>query len=329
MMRRKICLTLASALCLMAAMQVRSESKSPLIALRAEGIAHSALFGLAFDRDRGVAVGAGGAVLSSTDGGLSWRREAQSATELALLAVARSGTHTIAVGQMGTILLQGPQGWQRVDSGVPARLLSIGVNANGIAVAGGQFGTVLRSSDGGNSWTSAAPDWLAMASADHFGTGEPTIYAAVVENSGRVTIAGEFGVIMRSEDGGKSWRTIRPVDPAAPTLSALYITAAGSGNSYAVGQSGELLVSGDGGETWQRRPTPTDHNLLGVAALPDGQVVVTGMRAMLRSTDAGASWQLVREGDSTTDWYQAVRALDGGGRVIAVGHSGRIIQIGG
>jgi hypothetical protein len=73
---------------------------------------------------------------------------------------------------------------------------------------------------------------------------------------------------------------------------------------------------------------PVKSNFLGVAASPDGHVVVTGMRVMMRSENAGMSWEAVEEGDTTTDWYQAVRTESSSGHIIAVGHSGRIIQIG-
>jgi photosystem II stability/assembly factor-like uncharacterized protein len=194
--------------------------------------------------------------------------------------------------------------------------------------AGGQFGTLLKSTDGGNSWASTAPDWASMASEDHFGTDEPNIYSVVVDDSGQITIAGEFGLIMRSADGGATWRVLRPIDPNASTLNALYLAPRDQGNSYAVGQEGELLTSTDGGESWARCDTGTKLNFLGVTASPTGQVVVTGMRVMYRSENSGMTWKQVEEGDTITEWYQAVRTVPTTGKIMAVGHSGKIIQIG-
>lgn len=304
-------------------------TESKLITTLVSGIPHSAFFGISFDAGQGVAVGAGGAIYSSDDAGLSWKPVQHGLTELALLAVDKNGKHTIAVGQAGLVMVEeAPGKWTKVDIGAPKRLFSVSVNSGGFAAAVGEFGTVLKSADGGRTWTSMAPDWSQFAVQNSPGTGEPHIYAVNVTESGEITIAGEFGVILRSADGGASWRVLRPVTPQVPTLFALHIPRDGVGNSYAVGQTGELLISADGGLSWGKCSTNTKANFLGVAASPNGQVVVTGMRVMLRSQDAGMTWAAVEEGDTTTDWYQAVRAEASSGRIVAVGHSGRIIQVG-
>jgi photosystem II stability/assembly factor-like uncharacterized protein len=299
------------------------------IAVLSESIPHSALFGLSLDAGKGVAVGAGGLIYESPDAGHSWTQVKQGASQLALLAVDRRGSHTIAVGQMGEVLVEdAPGDWKKYDSGVPNRLLSVSVNSAGLAVATGEFGTVLKSADGGHSWTTCPPDWASMADKDTFGTQEPTIYAAHVAENGEVTIAGEFGVIMRSPDGGSTWKPVRPIQSKAPTLFAMHIAAAGEGNSYAVGQTGEFLLSADGGEHWEEHRRGTTANLLGIAA-SKSQVVITGMRIMMESDDAGATFSYLDNGDTTTEWYQAVRAEPTTGQILAVGHGGRIIQIGG
>ena len=306
-----------------------AKSESKILKTLAQGIAHSAFFGVSFDAGKGVAVGAGGAISESADGGAKWTPVKQSATELALLAVDRRGAHTIAVGQAGAVLIEeSPGKWTKVDTGDKARLFSVSVNSDGLAIAGGEFGKVLKSEDGGRTWAPTAPDWAAFADQESFGTGEPHIYSVYVSESGEITIAGEFGVMLRSTDKGASWRVLRPVTPGVPTIFAMHLVPDGQGTSFAVGQEGELLTSADGGLTWTRCTVSTDQNLLGVAAGSDGRVVVTGMRVMLRSQNSGMSWELVEEGDTTTDWYQAVRFDASSGRIIAVGHSGRIIQIG-
>ena len=60
-----------------------------------------------------------------------------------------------------------------------------------------------------------------------------------------------------------------------------------------------------------------------------GRVVITGMRVMATSSNGGISWKFIEEGDTTTDWYQAVRTEKNTGQVMAVGHAGRIIRING
>lgn len=302
----------------------------PLIKTLAQGIPHSAFFGLSFEGNKGVAVGAGGAIFESSDSGQSWKPVQHGLTELALLAVDRRAGRTVAVGQFGLVMVEDGQGkWSKIDTDSKSRMYSVGLSPSGMAVAVGEFGTVRKSADGGRTWTSIAPDWSAFADPESPGTGEPSLFSVQVSDTDQITIAGEFGVMLRSTDAGASWQVLRPVRPKAATIFAMHLVAQGQGSSFAVGQTGELLVSSDGGSSWAACTPQTAMNFLGVAAAPGGQVVITGMRVMMRSLNGGMTWEPVVEGDTTTDWYQAVRTVPDSGQIMAVGHAGRIIRIGG
>lgn len=306
-----------------------AESTGGMIKTLAQGIPHSAFFGISFDGDAGIAVGMGGAIATSADSGATWKPVTQSVTKGALLAVAKRGSHTVAVGQAGLVLVEeSPGTWVKGESGVPGRLLSVSVNSSGLAVAGGQFATLIRSTDGGKTWASFGPDWNQYADETAPGTNEPTIYSVHVSEGGTVTIAGEFGLIFRLDAGSEQWRVLNPLKAGTPVIFATHIADSAKRNSYAVGQSGQVLISTDNGETWFANPVKTESNFLGVTAAPGGRVVITGMRVMVTSNDGGITWSPVVEGDVLTDWYQAVRTAPQTGKVIAVGHSGRIIQIG-
>ena len=294
------------------------------------GITHSAFFGLSLGAERSIAVGLGGAIAESDDGGKTWKPVEQTETELALLSVDRAGSHTVAVGQMGLVMYEASPGqWKKADSGIEGRLLSVSVNSSGLGVAGGEFGTLLMTEDGGRSWRSAPPDWTLYEDKETFGTAEPHVYAVEVEEDGTITIAGEFGVILRSRDRGQSWRVLKQLKAGEPTIFAMHIAQPGAGNSFAVGQEGEILTSADGGTTWMRCSTRTKAPFLGVTAKPNGEAVVTGMRIMMRSANGGVTWESIEEGDTITDWYQTVKTHPATGAFIAVGHSGKVIQIGG
>jgi len=120
---------------------------------------------------------------------------------------------------------------------------------------------------------------------------------------------------------------LNPLKAGTPTLFAMHLSDSPLGNSYAVGQAGEVLISTNGGDSWFRNRAKTQSNFLGVTSAPGGKVVITGMRVMMRSGNGGIDWSPIEEGDTTTDWYQAVRTERGSGRIMAVGHAGRIIQI--
>jgi len=284
------------------------------------GSAHEAQFAVAFDNQRGIAVGSGGSIMASGDAGGSWRRE-DSPTTLAILGIDLNDSVAIAVGQQGVILTQRSAGakWNVARSGTNNRLFSVALNARGDAVATGAFGTVIASHDGGENWKSVAPDWKSMI-ADGI---EPHLYAASISSAGVMTIAGEFGLILRSATGGASWELLHKGDAS---LFAMHLRDEGA--SYAVGQSGTILRSGDRGSTWTVLPPVSNANLLGVCAASDGRVVVTGMRDMLVSADGGDSWEHVATGDTTTSWYAG--AAQGGPHapIVIVGHSGQIARVG-
>ena len=290
-----------------------------------QGTPHSALFGLDFDGERGLAVGLKGAILESKDAGKTWS-PVKSPTRTALLAVAASGGRAVAVGLSGVVATSTMnEPWKVATSGVTQRLLGVDMNATGLAVAVGAFGTVVVSRDWGNTWQSKAPDWSVLATRENPGFAEPMVYGVAVGGEGAITLVGEFGLIARSNDGGDTWRILSAPQSGVPTLNAIHLGDPGQ-NSYAVGQEGAIRTSSDGGETWVNCTTGTKLNFLGVAATASGEIVVTGMRVMYRSRNAGMSWEEVLSGDARSDWYQAARTVPESGRLFAVGHSGRVIE---
>lgn len=284
--------------------------------VRYKGIAHDALYDICFNQNAGLAVGVAGTMFESDDGGKDWRLGTP-VTPSALLGVDCNAKWPIAVGQSGTVLIRRDGKWQQVKSGTDARLLSVAVNDAGLAVAVGGFGTVLKSTDGGENWEPVAFDWEAMLG-DML---EPHIYGVKVSEAGVITIVGEFELILRSSDGRDTWEKLHRGDSS---LFALTLNADDSG--YAVGQEGKVLRTADGGKTWEKVSAGTNANLLDVLTDRDGTVYITGIRTLLRSSDGGKTWPSIDAGDVSSRWYQAL-GMSGDGSVFLVGHSGRIVQI--
>jgi photosystem II stability/assembly factor-like uncharacterized protein len=287
------------------------------VVLLVTGTAHQALFAVSTYGNAGIAVGAAGAILESGDAGKTWKAVTPAPTPLSLLGVSGGQGHAIAVGQLGTVLVRDSTGkWVKADAGTTTRLFSVSVNARGEAAAVGAFGTIIRSSDGGKTWTAAAPDWNGYAENGE----QPHLYDVDVDDKGVITAVGEFGLILRSADGGKSWKTLHKGDAS---LFALELSDNGTG--YAVGQNGAVLHSSDRGATWNEVKVGTRAILQGVHATAAGKVLITGLHEMLLSRDAGQSWSHLDSADISSTWYQGA----GGGTraLLAVGHSGRIIQI--
>ena len=234
-----------------------------------------------------------------------------------------SGERAIAVGQAGSIFVrEGSGAWQAASSGTPERLFGVDFNAGGVAAAVGSFGKILRSADGGRTWASVAPAWPDGGYTEQ-GL-EPHLYAVAVAADGTMTCAGEFGLVLRSNDAGATWHVLHKGEAS---LFALDLRADGIG--YAVGQGGTILRTTDGGATWTDVPSGSRANLLGVHSAADGFVVVTAMRDLLVSDD-GLAWRRVEGGDFGSAWYSDVVTTGSGASAAAliVGHSGRIVRIG-
>jgi len=321
--RRATWLAVALGACVAAAgMGEPSSAAGVAIAPVVSGTAHQALFAVSFDGNAGLAVGAGGQMLATRDGGTSWQAVVPSPTEKALFGVALGPGRAIAVGQSGLVLVRDAKGaWRPSASGTEERLFAVDVNTDGVAVAVGAFGKIIRSGDGGGTWSTVAPSWTEGYTDQGM---EPHLYGVKVGPDGVITCVGEFGLVLRSSDGGQTWSVLHKGDAS---LFALDLRNDGIG--YAVGQGGTILRTTDGGATWVDVPSGSTANLLGVHSAADGRVLVAAMRDMLASDD-GLAWRRVDWGDFGSAWYSGVFVAGNGAEpgALVVGHSGRIVRIG-
>lgn len=289
------------------------------VELLVKGTAHQALFAMDFDGDRGVAVGAGGEVQTTTDGGKSWTGSSIP-TELSLLGVHTDSARTIAVGQTGIAFVQSAGGkWAKVDSGTTKRLFGVSSNVGGVAAAVGEFGALLVSQDGGNTWHMLTLDWTPFGTE---GGAEPHLYGVDVSTDGVISVVGEFGLVIRSVDGGHSWSR---QNRGTASLFAIQIRDDGVG--FAVGQDGYAVKTTDHGLNWTCVDVGSKAILNGVSSTAGGKVAISGMREMVVSGDDGSSWQKISNQEIATIWYVGVASRDSG--VLAAGQAGRIVRVGG
>ncbi len=311
---------------------LQSALASTALEVVVSGIPHQALFAIDFDGDTGYAVGAGGEVQRTTDGGRSWSREAPPGRH-SMLGVAVRGERAVAVGQMGLIAVRDRQGsWVMAASGTEERLFDVDINARGVAIAVGAFGALLRSEDGGQTWSQAQPQWRGIFKdsggrlGDFF---EPSLYGVQLSDDGQAWVVGEVGLILYSKDAGLTWQVAhagesRP-EGVDPTLSSIQVRSDGKG--YAVGQEGYMLTSRDGGLSWSTVERKTHSNLLSVSTDPRGTVVVTGMRDLLFSPNDGRSWKSVQGEDIAIGWYSGAGRSSEKDVSYIVGNAGRILRL--
>jgi len=192
--------------------------------------------------------------------------------------------------------------------------------AAGIAV--GDHGTIIRTEDGGLSWSFVANSfaqhiqglchlsgskWLAvgregliLASADDGRTwnrcqadNRTDLFAVAFSGAEIGAVVGSAGTILWSNDGGISW--ILRISGIKSELRAIaFLTAE---KAVAVGKGGVILKTADSGETWVRKKAGMD--LFAVEFTDENNGYAAGgnlgylknRRLILRTTDGGESWQ--------------------------------------
>ena len=290
--------------------------------LVSHGIPHDMLYGLSLEGLNGIAVGDSGLILVTADGGANWTKQSNRTTNLGLFGVVRKQGRCIAGGQNGLIMASADcKQWIVSPPVSKARILSVQVNAGGVAYAVGGFGAMLKSVDWGTSWQPVSIDWKAFTSDGV----EPHLYDVHVAENGEVTVIGEFELILRSKDGGANWLAMHK---GKRSLFGLKILE--NGEAYAVGQEGVILKSTNRGAIWSEQESGTKSILTGIWAQPNGQAVASGIYTILYSGNAGKSWQMDHSKLAKVGSYQAVAGVEktrGQLNAVLVGSGGAILSV--
>jgi photosystem II stability/assembly factor-like uncharacterized protein len=230
------------------------------------------------------------------------------ATKSLLLDAGLAGTRMVVVGQRGQVLLSDDQGatWRQAKVPTRALLTAVYFHDARLGWAVGHDETILRSEDGGETWTRThvAPDK------------EQPLLDVWFKDAESGFAFGAYGTILASTDGGRSW-ALQPFDPrrlvARPQGTASKaddeyvdgdlasdshlnaVARAGDGKLYLAAEAGHLFRSDDDGATWLELPSPYEGSFFGVLPLDGAAVLAFGLRGHLfRSADAGATWTAVK-----------------------------------
>jgi photosystem II stability/assembly factor-like uncharacterized protein len=163
-------------------------------------------------------------------------------------------------------------------------------------------GGVFKTTDGGMDWIDAG--LISCMSA--------VIVDPQIANT--VYAATQYSGMVKSLDGGNSWTSINSglpnSPPTGPFVSALAIDPHQSATLYAsAGFTGRLFKSMDGGNNWSATPLSTGQAFISALTidLQDSNTIyaVTSKSpdaggSLLKSTDAGTSWQVLSPSATTT-----------------------------
>ncbi len=108
---------------------------------------------------------------------------------------------------------------------------------------------------------------------------------------GRMVAVGDHGVVLLSDDQGKSFRQARSVPVSTPLTGVSFADAQ---HGWAVGHWGAILASADGGDSWQiqRLSSEEDRPLFAVHFFNARQGVAVGLWSLVLTTDdGGQTWR--------------------------------------
>jgi photosystem II stability/assembly factor-like uncharacterized protein len=243
-------------------------------------------------RDNGnkAAVGKFGLIFLTTDSGKTWQRR-PSGTVKALSAVSFADPqHGFIAGSGGTLLAtsDGGQTWRSQASGIKDQLLGVYALTPTRVFAVGAFGTLLSTSDGGQSWLKHELNWNTLIEkiVKDSGYVEPNLNAVHFISSDLGWVVGEFGLVMHTKDGGKTWVPQR-YGSDLPQLYGLQFRDQQRG--WAVGQAGNLIQTNNGGQRWSSVELETKRDLYD-ASLDGDHGVIVGDGVVLVSRDGGSVW---------------------------------------
>jgi photosystem II stability/assembly factor-like uncharacterized protein len=173
-------------------------------------------------------------------------------------------------------------------------LFGLMLTAASCNILGGGTRGVLKSQDGGNTYSPA--NQLVDDKGDIDGL-QVNVMTVDPNNSDTVYLGSASGV-HRTTDGAQTWKHVLTgiqvggvqVDPSQSSI--IYVTGI-SGNN------GRVLKTTDGGETWKdvyTEPTRNNPALSLAISKANAKVLLVGLNngGVIRSLDEGATWQLVR-----------------------------------
>ena len=181
--------------------------------------------------------------------------------------------------------------WTELNPKVP-RVDYLGIHFVNIDTgwACGDLGTIIKTTDGGQSWQTEE-------------TNITTPILKVNSFDGQIVIAAGFsGLILRSSDGGEGWTQIT----SGVTGDLWGLQMINDTLGWACGKSNSLIKTTDGGETWTRIFTPgytADYWWIDFLNENYGFIAANGK--VIRTTDGGNNWDIIQAGDN-----QALYSVD-------------------
>lgn len=241
--------------------------------------------------------------------------QARLATKAGLVAVARAGDSLVAVGDFGTVV-------RSTDGGLTWS------QAASVPVSG--LLTAVSFADPKNGWAVGHGGVILVTrdggnnwAIQHVAEGKPILLGVHFTDASHGYAVGAYGTALSTVDGGKSWTPMPVGEGRDADLHLNHIFAGRDGALFAAGESGAAFRSRDGGAHWERLHTGVSGSLWGGLARRDGRVLLLGMSGrVLESSDGGSNWKVLESGTSQA-LTGGIERADGG--LVLVGSGGAVV----
>lgn len=213
----------------------------------------------------GWAVGHDAQILVSTDAGRTWARQFQgdNLQDSFLDVLALDAQRVIAVGAYGLFVVtsDGGKTWERRKiTGDDYHFNRLTRGPSGTLYLAGEHGTLLRSPDQGESWTSLATPY------------DGSFYGIVPLDGSALLAHGLRGHVFLTANDGDAWQ---PSPAPQPALLASVLRLKNNVLVFA-GQARAMFVSRDFGKSLTALPDPLATGVAKLLELPDGRVLALG-----------------------------------------------------
>ena len=241
-----------------------------------------------------IAVGAGGLILTSADGGATWQRQEIPSWPSFLDITSCSDGLFAALAFEGEVWLSDDGGltWSQSKLTTEEAPQAIQCDPADNLWVVGSFSTVSISRDGGANWEVSSRD-------------EDMIYTDIQFFDERTAyIAGEFGSLLKTADAGATWESMPPM-PDEFYPQSMYFEDMNKG--WIAGLGGVVLETSNGGQSWQIQATGSLVTLYTLAKI-NGHVLVVGGEGTLFRYDGG-KWMPVDHGQPFRLYLRGIQPL--------------------
>ena len=243
----------------------------------------------------------------------------ESATQQMILSATRAGRRIVAVGDHGNVLLSDDEGRSfRQAKAVPTRatLTSVSFADSKNGWAAGQWGVILNTSDGGETWKMQRSETAV----------DRPLFSILFIDKDHGWAVGLWSLILETHDGGRTWVIVKvpsPPEGGKGDRNLFQLFADSKGSLFVAAERGVVLRSDDKGGTWSYLSTGYNGSFWTGTALKDGTLIVAGLRgSVYRSNDDGKTWTPAKsENKSSITDLEVV-----GNKLYGVGLDGVTIQ---